>query len=148
MVQCTDLESLRLTRPREFESRLLRIIMDQIEFLNKVRKILSKETSYDPDSWTEDNPFYGHCAVIALLAQDYFGGEILKASLENTFFSTMNSHYWNLILSEEKDFTEEQFKGNKPKLIGEIRERKIVLKNKNTLQRYLLLRDRFLKLEL
>lgn len=122
--------------------------MDQTEFLNKVRKILSKESSFDPDNWTEDNPFYGHCAVVTLLAQDFFGGKILRGSLEKTNFYAMKSHYWNLIGSEEKDFTEEQFKGNKPKLIGEIRERKLLLSNKNTLKRYRLLKNRLLKLGL
>ena len=122
--------------------------MDHTEFLNKVRKILSKETSFDPDNWTKNNPFYGHCAVVTLLAQDFFGGKILKSSLLNTSFSALKSHYWNLFLSEEKDFTEEQFKKNKPRLIGEIKERRLLLTNENTLQRYLSLRDRFLKLEL
>ena len=122
-------------------------IMDQIEFLNNVRKILSKETSFDPDNWTEDNPFYGHCAVVTLLAQDFFGGEILRGSLKKTPFSAMNSHYWNLIISEEKDFTEEQFKGNKPKLISKIRKKESLLSNNNTLQRYQLLKSKFLDLE-
>jgi len=95
--------------------------MNQIEFSNRVREILSRETSVDPKNWTENNPFYGHCAVVTLLAQDFFGGEILRGDLKNTVFSEMNSHYWNLFSSGEKDFTEELFEGNKPKLIGEIR---------------------------
>jgi len=122
--------------------------MNQIDFLNKVRKILSKETSVDPENWTENNPFYGHCAVITLLAQDFFGGDILRGGLKNTPFCLMNSHYWNLFSSEEKDFTEEQFNGHKPKLIGEIRERRSLLSNKNTLQRYKLLKSKFLNSEL
>ena len=33
--------------------------MDHTEFLDKVRKILSKETSSDPERWTIENPFWG-----------------------------------------------------------------------------------------
>jgi len=74
-----------------------------------------------------------------LLAQDYFGGEILRASLENTPFVAGRSHYRN----ENEDFTKEQF-GNIPlDLIFEPRTREYLLSNSNTALRYQILKATF-----
>src|SRR3989344_3738326 len=56
--------------------------------------LCSKETSADPDGWTPENPTWGHCAVATMVAQDMFGGKIMRASLENTAFAKMRSHYF------------------------------------------------------
>ena len=53
------------------------------EYSELVESVCSKETSADPDKWTPENPLHGHCAVVAILVQENFGGEILRASLHN-----------------------------------------------------------------
>lgn len=57
--------------------------------------ICDKETSLDPDGWSSENPLLGHCAVVSLIVQNLFGGELLRASLAGTEFAHMRSHYWN-----------------------------------------------------
>jgi len=49
----------------------------------------SRETSADPEQWTPDNPAWGQCAVTALVVQDGFGGELVRATVDDA------SHYWN-----------------------------------------------------
>jgi len=46
------------------------------EFKKTILNICSKDTSSDPANWTKDNPTYGHCAIVSVLAQDKFGGII------------------------------------------------------------------------
>ena len=113
--------------------------MNKIEFQDVVRQASSIITSADAEGWTEQNPLWGHCAVVALLAQDYFGGTILRASLEGTPFHESSSHYRN----EAFDFTEEQFAGNTPDLTYEIRTREYLLSNEDTGLRYQLLKAAF-----
>lgn len=110
-------------------------------FQEAVIKSASKETSASPEFWSKENPTQGHCAVVALLAQDIFGGEILRASLEDTEFSYGGSHYWNLLPDDnEIDFTKAQFENRFPKLVGEVRNRDKLLNNTSTKQRYEILR--------
>lgn len=107
------------------------------EFTQIVTAAANRDISSTPDVWVETNPLLGSCAVVALLAQDLFGGELLRASLEGTEFAYGRSHYWNLLPDgAEVDFSEAQFEGRKPQLIGEIRTREYLLSNKDTRQRY------------
>lgn len=99
-----------------------------------------KETASDPVGWTEDNPLAGHCAVVSLVAQDLWGGSLLRASLEGTEWAHLRSHYWNELPGGEEDFTEAQFGGRRPKLVGEVRTREYLLTNEGTRNRYLILR--------
>ena len=105
----------------------------------------SKETSSDPDNWTPDDPTRGNCAVAALSAWDFYGGEILRASLEKVpGYEGMRSHYWNRLPSGlEVDFTADQFKGKARDLVprGEVRTRKYLLENPKTKARYELLKS-------
>ena len=114
-------------------------------FADLLLRICDKETSQDPAGWTKENPLWGHCAVVALLAQDIFGGEILRASLEGTRFAKMRSHYWNrLLVFGEVDFTGKQFGDNYPRGLEPIvRERAYLLSNPETKKRYKLLAKRF-----
>jgi hypothetical protein len=122
--------------------------MEKEEFSHKVRQVASQETSLDPDNWKESNPLWGHCVVVSLIAQDIYGGELLRGNLLNTPFEGMKSHYWNRVdAGEEVDFTEEQFQGNKPELIGEERTREYLLTNEDTLNRYQLIKDKFEQIE-
>lgn len=113
--------------------------MNKAEFLQLIQKACQRETSADPDGWSDDNPTWGHCAVVALLAQDFFGGQILRASLNETPFASSGSHYRN----ESDDFTEEQFGGFQLNLFFEPRTREYLLSNINTATRYQLLKAAF-----
>lgn len=81
-------------------------------------KICKRDTSFDPNGWTEDNPFWGHCVVVSLLAQSLFGGGILGVNLKDTKFAKMKFHVWNQFPNgTEWDFTRSQFGDEYP---GEI----------------------------
>lgn len=120
-------------------------MLDRGKFVEILRRICSRETAHDSAVWTADNPLHGHCAVVALLAQDLFGGTILRVSLEGTEFAAMRSHYYNLLPDgAERDFTREQFGGRFPEgLRAEERARSYLFSNSDTLNRYVLLEERF-----
>lgn len=113
--------------------------MDVLQFQKLIKQSCQRETSNDPNGWSDSNPTWGHCAVVSLLAQDYFGGQILRASLGNTPFATSSSHYRNDIY----DFTAEQFGNTVLNLIFEPRSREYLLSNQNTATRYILLKSMF-----
>ena len=81
--------------------------------LDRLEKILnnlySKETCYPEcrDQWNNDNKTLGHCAIVALLINDYFGGDICKIKVNDI------SHYFNHINDKIIDFTASQFKIDK-----------------------------------
>ncbi|MDP3784539.1 MAG: hypothetical protein Q8R12_00450, partial [bacterium] len=53
--------------PEKFKE-ILPLICDQI-------------TSGDPLRWESGNPLWGHCAIIAMLAHNLFGGKILNGKI-------------------------------------------------------------------
>lgn len=68
-------------------------------------QVWDASTSYNPSSWSKDNPALGQCAVTALVVNDLEGGQIISGTV-NGF-----EHYWNLLPSgKEKDLTREQFR--------------------------------------
>ena len=107
-------------------------------------------TSADSANWSRDNPAWGQCAITALIAQDFLGGEILRIDLsthKDPKISAMRSHYFNRINGNEVDFTRWQFSAdyNEFNLVlasqtPEIRTREYLLGNQSTRDRYLLLR--------
>jgi len=102
--------------------------MNQDEFLERVKKIAAKDTSFDQLNWSSDNPLFGHCTVVSLLTQDYFGGDLIRGSLEEIpRFAYMKSHYWNKLADgSEVDFTRDQFGGEIKFINTEIRDSKIM----------------------
>lgn len=124
---------------------MLQTKITQKDFLDLIKKSARKETSFDPENWNEDNPLWGHCAVVSLLAQDYFGGELIRGSLkDNPEYSYLKSHFWNKLSdTDEIDFTAEQFP-IRPNFteIG-IRPREHVLNHLDTKRRYELLKESF-----
>jgi hypothetical protein len=76
--------------------------------------LCKRSTGADPAGWTPQNPLWTHCVVVSMLAQDLFGGTLLRASLVGTPFEAMHSHYWNLLPEGERDFTAAQFLGQRP----------------------------------
>lgn len=100
----------------------------------------TRDTSANPEHWSPNNPTLGHCAIVALIVQDFFGGELLRASLENTPFDYAGSHYWNRLPDgSQVDLTIDQFEGQSLDLTGEPRTREYVLSYQETLDRYLIL---------
>jgi len=134
------------------KSRFEKLLPTEKNFNNFEQKLLlicDQDTSLDEPGWTKDNPLYGHCAVVSLLAQDIWGGKLLRASLANVLgYEHFRSHYWNLLPNEiQKDFTRSQFQGSYPQnLIVEERSREYVLSYPETVKRYELLKERFNKL--
>lgn len=121
--------------------------MTKDKFIEILKKVSTQETSFNPSGWTENNPLWGHCAIAALLAQDYFGGEIMKGSLKgNDKYKYLKSHFWNrLPEGREVDFTKDQYTDLEFKdLYGENEEREKVLAYKGTTERYITLRKAFI----
>ncbi|MDP3999649.1 MAG: hypothetical protein Q8P76_03610 [bacterium] len=100
-------------------------------FMEILPYICDEETSSDPAGWRKENPLWGQCAVVSLLAQNIFGGELLRASLSGTPFAEMRSHYWNVFSDKTmEDFTAGQFKESYPitgDMVIETRSRQSVL---------------------
>jgi hypothetical protein len=113
---------------------------DQLQAL--LPTICDAETSMDPEHWSPENPLLGHCAVVSCVAQNLFGGKLLRASLaEYQEFASMGSHYLlELPDGRHADFTAPQFGDRYPagmKLAP--RERAYVLSFPETRRRYALL---------
>lgn len=120
------------------------------QFKKILPKICDKETSSDPNNkWKQENPLWGHCAVVTLIANNLFGGEMLRAEM----VGQNDSHYWNkLPYGNEKDFTRDQFGGSYPELANTVvRTRSYVLYDTKTgvpreiMKRYKLLAWRLAK---
>ncbi len=120
--------------------------MSQEQFTSLLPKICEKDTSSNPAQWTAGNPLWGHCAIVAILAQEIFGGEVLRQSLENVRgLEHIKSHYINKLPNGiVVDFTSDQFEHELPdNLPTEIRTREKILSYLNTEKRYSLLKLRF-----
>jgi len=112
------------------------------QFKSLLPYICDRETSQDTANWTPENPLLGHCAVVSLVAQNLFGGELLRGSLlEVPGFEYMRSHYWNRLTDGTvEDFTKSQFGDRYPEgLKSEPRDRSYVLSFTETAKRYKLL---------
>lgn len=116
--------------------------------------ICDKETSSDPEYWTPENPLWGHCAVVTLIAKNLFGGEPMRAPIAHiTKFARMRTHYWNRIsIGKEYDFTAPQFGDDYPYgLVAEQSTRQYILydpktgKPREIMSRYKLLAYRLVK---
>ena len=110
------------------------------EYSENLYKYCSKETCYEKvrAKWTSDNRFWGHCAVISLLIQDKFGGDIKRCELPEEGVS----HFYNFIDGEDIDVTIGQYNYSpiKSKVKDVIRDD--LLSNSSTAERYMLLKNR------
>lgn len=116
------------------------------DFSKAIKKTCARDTSANPEFWSAENPMWGHCAVVALIAQDLFGGALVRQSLEKVAgLEYLRFHYSNKLADGTNiDFTLEQFQGKLPaNLPKEERTRERVLSYPNTQKRYKLLKDRF-----
>lgn len=76
--------------------------------IKDIRRAWSKETSYTPEKYSEDNPSEGQCAVTTLVVNDFFGGSFMRAEVRLPGGVT-TSHYWNLLSFGQLDLTWTQF---------------------------------------
>jgi hypothetical protein len=101
---------------------------------NAIRACWSARTS-SIDDWSPAVASRGQCAVTALLIQELFGGELLRAVVAD------ESHYWNRLPDQtELDLTRDQF--DRFDISGSVveRDRSYVLSFPDTAERYALLR--------
>lgn len=107
--------------------------IDELSIL--LTRAWTAETSSDPSGWTSKNPAHGQCAVSALVVQDAFGGDLLRAIVRGV------SHYWNrLPCGHECDLTRRQFDLGVEIPSGDARPRSYVLSFPDTAKRYEILR--------
>ncbi len=83
----------------------------QEAFLDYLSLACSPDTCYPKavDGWAEENPLWGHCAVVAEVVRRHLGGQIVSANLV-TEDGGKYRHYWNKIEGEDQDLTISQFK--------------------------------------
>jgi len=75
-----------------------------------IRAAWGRDTSDDPDDWSESNPSRGQCAVTALLVRELLGGDILIANVLRDG-KRVERHAWNRLTSGVTvDLTREQFR--------------------------------------
>lgn len=66
------------------------------EFCQMMPRICMRDSSADPDGWSKERPFWGHCLVVSLLMQAVYGGALLRRSLKGVAgFEHFGSHYSN-----------------------------------------------------
>jgi hypothetical protein len=83
------------------KSQLSRPDLESIE--QRFRCAWDALTSSDP-GWSPSLPSLGQCAVTALIVQDLYGGQLLRARLGEV------THYWNALPDgTEVDLTRDQF---------------------------------------
>ena len=101
-------------------------------------KVYSKDTCYPlcRNDWNASNPTLGHCAIVSLLVNDYFGGEIYKIKVDGI------SHYFNFIDNNVVDLTANQFHKRIDYHARIKKERAEVLQDEDTVLRYKLLKMR------
>ncbi len=110
--------------------------------LEKIKKAWCAETAHPSyrDKWSLDNPSAGQCAVTALIVQEMIGGDIYSCKVGRA------SHFVNIVNDKIYDLTADQFGGtDKVQYINgsfKLRSRQSLLKNKDVLSRYELLKSK------
>ena len=89
---------------------------------------------------SENNKYFGMCAITSLIINDYYGGEICKIYVNGI------SHYFNFINNRIIDLTSKQFEHQIDYSNYEIVKRNDILVE-DTQQRYILLKERLEELK-
>ena len=116
------------------------------DFLSRIAEICTKDTSADPAGWTPENPLWGHCAMVTLLLQEIYGGEVLRASLLHIpSLAHIRSHYANALPALSLvDGTAGQFGAEYPKeMTFAHSSRAHILQSPDTVARYQVFRKRY-----
>ncbi|HIG94800.1 MAG: hypothetical protein QT05_C0001G0003 [archaeon GW2011_AR13] len=94
-----------------------------------IKNSLGRDTCYYKFIWDDKTQVEsaGHCRVVALIVNDYFGGEIFFAHVVG---NSNYTHYWNKLSNgKEVDFTKDQFSKDVKLTVPKIILRKQVLDN-------------------
>lgn len=84
--------------------------MDHETIYAAIRECWTRDTSADPDEWSEQNPARGQCDVTSLVLLEYLGGGLQLAKVSVGGVDTEH-HYWNQLSPDVKvDLTEDQFR--------------------------------------
>jgi len=112
-----------------------------------IRKSWGRDTCHFKFLW--DNvgtpESVGHCRVVALIVQDYFGGEIIYSHVKG---NRKWDHYWNKLPSgKEVDLAKDQFLKGTKFVKSKVVSREEALRSKRTQRGYRILKKRIEKLE-
>lgn len=77
---------------------------DLLTTIARLRESFAVNTSQLPDQWSRDRPSTGHCAVVSVILQAMYGGDIVRGET-----SAGVIHYWNVIDGVTVDATRDQF---------------------------------------
>lgn len=107
-------------------------------FLNKLTSAWNSDTCHPAfkSKYSDENPAAGQCLVTALAVQDEYGGDIYDCKVGRS------RHFYNVVNGETIDLTFNQFPENSVIKEPRIRDRKQLLSNKDTRDRYELLKSR------
>ena len=107
------------------------------------KKTWCRETSYNCNKWSQENPALGQCGVSALIVQDFFGGDLLYTDkCWDKYGWIFCAHCWNRLPNGQWiDLTRCQF--NEGVKIGAPKtgKREVFLQDKEVKERYVLLRS-------
>ena len=133
LMNCVDLINiLRRSQP----AKLTESVSET--FLAKLTSAWGKDTCHPAyvNKWTEQNPAAGQCLVTALAVQDEYGGDIYDCKVGH------GRHFYNVVNDEIVDLTFNQFPEGSEIIDKRKRDRKQLLANKETKQRYELLKSK------
>ena len=112
---------------------------DITKYAKKIYEVCSKETCYHKviNKWDINNKFWGHCAIVTLLINDKFGGQIKRGVIAEEGVS----HYWNNINGKDYDVTICQYNYYPTIVDITTSSKEYLLKSESTLKRYLILKQ-------
>ncbi len=120
--------------------------------LKQLRRVLptvcQEDTAYNARQWSAKNPLAEHCTVVALLAQDLFGGQLLRVKIHPSGRFPKGGWHWYNRLPDGRtvDLTKKQFGKQLPRFSKPIvRYRGSILRIDGLEKRYRTLRRRTLK---
>jgi hypothetical protein len=87
---------------------LTRVTLTELDAI--IRRAGAKDTSDDPDEWSQSNSARGQCGVTAMVIYELFGGVLLTSDVLRDGVR-VETHHWNRLPSGlEIDLTREQFR--------------------------------------
>lgn len=105
--------------------------------IESIKEILLECYSKFKIKWNDDNKYLDMCAIISLIINDYFGGNICKVNVDGI------SHYFNLIEDKIIDLTSDQFDFDIDYKNHQIVDREKILTD-DTKDRYNVLKEKLL----
>ena len=119
---------------------MVKITLKQLK--EAIKKSWDRDTCHFKFIWDNNSlsDSAGHCRAVALIVNDYFGGEIIYAHVVG---NPKWDHYWNKLPSgKEIDLTKDQFPKNVIFTKSKIISRKNTLSSKRTQKGYKILMKR------